>query len=103
MDSILNSRIKRRTLLTGVPAAGAATMIGRASASSANEITFAFFADSSELKVYERLIAAFHEAHPDLTVIPVAIPSANVSPNGQQMPASRYPDWLYSAFTSPNP
>jgi multiple sugar transport system substrate-binding protein len=103
MESIRHSRIKRRTLLTGVPAAGVATKIGHASAASPNEIKFAFFADSSELKVYERLIAAFEEAYPDLRVIPVAIQSANVSPNGQQMPASRYPGWLYTAFTSPNP
>ncbi|CAN5772158.1 sugar ABC transporter substrate-binding protein [soil metagenome] len=97
------STFKRRTLLTGVPAAGAAAFISPAWASRESSLKFAYFADSAELAVYQKLVRAFQDQNPGITVEQVAITSANVSPNGQQMPASAYPDWLFSSFTRPNP
>ncbi|MGE3798685.1 MAG: sugar ABC transporter substrate-binding protein [Thermomicrobiales bacterium] len=103
MSPVNDLRLRRRTLIAGLPAVGAAAVIGPASASDPVEIKFAFFADSSELKVYERLIAVFEEANPGIRVVRTPVESSNVSPNGKQMPASTYPDWLYSSFTSPHP
>jgi multiple sugar transport system substrate-binding protein len=53
--------------------------------------------------VYQKLVAAFEQQHPEIRVEQVPIQSANVSPNGQQMPASAYPEWLFASFTRPNP
>lgn len=96
-------RLRRRTLIAGIPAAGAAAVIGPASAANPVEIKFAFFADSSELAAYQTLIAAFEAENPGIRVVRTPIASSNVSPNGRQMPASAYPEWLYTSFTSPHP
>ncbi|MBX3071240.1 MAG: sugar ABC transporter substrate-binding protein [Thermomicrobiales bacterium] len=96
-------RVPRRTLLAGIPAAGAAAVIGPASAANPIEVKFGFFADSSELAAYETLVAAFEAENPGIRIVRTPIESSNVSPNGQQMPASAYPEWLYSSFTSQNP
>lgn len=103
MDSIKQSRIDRRKVIAGVSAAGAAALIGLETSANPVEIKFAFFADSSELAIYERVIAAFEEANPGIRVVRTPIESSNVSPNGKQMPASAYPEWLYTSFTSPYP
>ena len=103
MNPVNDLRVRRRTLITGIPAAGAAAIVGPASAANPVEVKFAFFADSSELAAYERLIGAFQDANPGIRIVRTPIQSANVSPNGKQMPASAYPEWLYSSFTSPHP
>ncbi len=98
-----NVRLPRRTLIAGIPAVGAAAVLGRASAANPVEVKFGFFADSSELAIYERLIAVFEEANPGIRIVRAPIESSNVSPNGKNIPASAYPEWLYSSFTTPNP
>ncbi|MEZ4530454.1 MAG: sugar ABC transporter substrate-binding protein [Thermomicrobiales bacterium] len=103
MNDPMQSKLQRRTLLKTVPAAGLATLMRPEGSLGADAVRFAFFADPSEAMAYAQLIDRFEDVQDEIKIEPVVISSSNVAPLGRLLPASKYPEWLRSSFTGPNP
>ena len=103
MSQSLDTRIQRRTLLKGAPAAGLATLMRPEGSLGADAVRFAFFADPSEALAYAQLIDRFEQVQDKIKIEPIVISSSNVAPLGRLLPASKYPEWLRGSFTSANP
>lgn len=96
-------KIKRRSVLASIPAAGAATLAKPARASEPSTVQFAYFGDETELLAYAHLVEQFEAAFPSITVKTMPIASRNIPPEGRPLPSGGYPEWLRQAFTTGDP
>ncbi len=103
MNSPLTTiRTGRRAVLGATAALIALGRGRRAPAQVTTTIRFAFFGTEAELKAYQRLIAAFEQIHPEITIEPIGMASGDPSLANGQGAGNPYQPWLDTAFTGNN-
>jgi multiple sugar transport system substrate-binding protein len=103
MESLQSTaRIGRRALIGAASALAAFGRRGRTQAQATRDVRFAFFGTDTEQVAYRRLIAAFHEIHPDIRIETVALGSGDASLAIGRVTGASYQPWLETAFTSDN-
>lgn len=88
------TRSGRRAVLAAM---GGLAVFGRglrAAARGVRPVRFAFFGTPSERRAYEQLVAAFEEAHPDITVELVALDSGDAALNLAALKSAPNRPWL---------
>jgi multiple sugar transport system substrate-binding protein len=96
------TRIHRRAFI-GIGAGAVLATVGmrRESAAAGTPVVrFAYFGTAEEQTAYERLIATFEAAHPEIAIESIALPSGDATLIANKEKGSPYQPWLKASFNT---
>ena len=101
---LLTTRMHRRALVTAGAGAALATFGTRRGtvASGTPTVKFAYFVTVEEHTAYERLVATFEAAHPEIAIDSIALPSGDATLVPKHEKSSPYQPWLQTSFSGEN-